>query len=221
MTYLNGIVHSHRKTENVFFFTTIDVRCVHRGWHGTHRYDIQALATHGSAWVHRYSSLLQWSVPLVQRGAVGGSFAYFARNARCTVTTDLLVWYSNKQNDFSPGAAIFAVHTLTSPSGRNVNYNEKQLTGKFFFFSCSFYLYRFRKYMSYGFPIITFCKPGAHYETPCWLCQKRDSVSQLHLISSGNHFKVFRCANHCQSQLKTPQSLSVLLLLRVTYSIYE
>jgi hypothetical protein len=27
--------------------------------------------------------------------SVGGSFAYFARNARCTVTTDLLVWYSN------------------------------------------------------------------------------------------------------------------------------
>ena len=27
-------------------------------------------------------------------------FAYFARHARCTVTTDLLVWYSNTQNDF-------------------------------------------------------------------------------------------------------------------------
>jgi len=31
-----------------FFFTTRDVRCVHQGWHGTHRYDIQVLATHGS-----------------------------------------------------------------------------------------------------------------------------------------------------------------------------
>ena len=31
-TYLNGIVHSHRKTEKVFFFlTTRDVRCVHHG----------------------------------------------------------------------------------------------------------------------------------------------------------------------------------------------
>ena len=29
-----------------FFFTTIDVRCVHHGWHGIHRYDIQVLATH-------------------------------------------------------------------------------------------------------------------------------------------------------------------------------
>jgi len=35
------------------------------------------------------------------------------------------------------------------------------------FLSCSFYLYRFRKYVSYGFPIINFCNPGVHYETPC------------------------------------------------------
>ena len=54
--------------------------------------------THASTLVHRYSSLLQWSVPLGQRGHVGGSIAYFARNAHCTVTTDLLVWYSNTQN---------------------------------------------------------------------------------------------------------------------------
>jgi len=113
-----------------FVLTTRDVRCVHHGWHGTHRYDIQVLATHASTWVHRYSSLLQWSMPLGQRGHVGGYFAYFARNARCTVTTGLFVWYSNTQNDFSTGAAIFSLHTLASPSGRNVNYDEKQLTGE-------------------------------------------------------------------------------------------
>ena len=33
--------------------------------------------------------------------------------------------------------------------------------------SCSCYLYRFRKYVSYGFPIINFCNPGVHYEMPC------------------------------------------------------
>jgi len=101
--------------------------------------------------------------------SVGGSFAYFARNARCTVNTDLLVWYSNTQNDFFPRAAIFSLHTLASPSGRNVNYDEKQLTGEKKFLSCSFYLNRFRKYVSYGFPIIHFCNPGVHYETPCML----------------------------------------------------
>jgi hypothetical protein len=44
--------------------TTRDVRCVHHGWHSTHhRYNIQVLATYASTWVHRYSSMLQWSVP--------------------------------------------------------------------------------------------------------------------------------------------------------------
>jgi len=49
------------------FLTTRDFRCVHNGWHGTNRYDIQVLTTHASTWVHRYSSLLQRSVPLGQR----------------------------------------------------------------------------------------------------------------------------------------------------------
>jgi hypothetical protein len=35
-------------------FTTRDVRCINHGWHDTHRYDIQVLATHASTWVHRY-----------------------------------------------------------------------------------------------------------------------------------------------------------------------
>ena len=86
--------------------------------------------THASTLVHRYSSLLQWSVPLGQLGHVGGSLAYFARNSPCSITTDLLVWYSNTRNDFSSGAAIFSLHTLASPRGRNVNYDEKQLTEK-------------------------------------------------------------------------------------------
>jgi hypothetical protein len=30
----------------LLLFTTRDVRCVHHGWHGTHRYDIQVIATH-------------------------------------------------------------------------------------------------------------------------------------------------------------------------------
>jgi len=97
--------------------------------------------------------------------SVGGSFAYFARNARCTVTTDLLVWHSSTQNHFSPGAAIFSLHTLASSSGRNVNYDEKQVTGGEKR-SCYFCLYRFCKYVSYDFSIIHFCYPGVHYEIP-------------------------------------------------------
>ena len=32
----------------IFFLTTRNIRCVHHGWHGTHRYDIEVLATHAS-----------------------------------------------------------------------------------------------------------------------------------------------------------------------------
>ena len=28
-------------------------------------------------------------------------------------------------------------------------------------------MYRFCKYVSYGFPLINFPNPGVHYETPC------------------------------------------------------
>jgi hypothetical protein len=49
-----------------------------------------------------------------------------------------------------------------------VKYDEKQLTGVGWGnLSCSFYLYRFRKNVSYGFPIINFFNPGVYYETPC------------------------------------------------------
>ena len=53
-----------------FFLTTSDIRRVHQRWRGTHRYDIQVLTTHASTWMHRYSSLVQWSVALGQRGHV-------------------------------------------------------------------------------------------------------------------------------------------------------
>jgi hypothetical protein len=86
-----------------------DVRCVHHGWHGTHQYNIQVLATHVSTWLRWYSSLLVAEM-----------------------------WNTTKNN----------------------------VLGKKFLI-CSFCLYRFRKYMSYAFPIINFCNPEVHYEMPC------------------------------------------------------
>jgi len=82
--------------------------------------------THASTWVHRYSSLLQWSVPLGQRGHVA-----MVRRILCTKCTlhsnhRLTVWYYKTQNVFSPGAAIFSLHTLASHSGRNANYDGKK-----------------------------------------------------------------------------------------------
>jgi hypothetical protein len=87
---------------------------------------------------------------------------------KCTLHSNhrLTVWYSNTIIDFSPIEAIFSLHTLASHSGRNVNYDEKQLTGRKLL-SCSFYMNRFLKYVSYGFPKINCFNPGVHYETPC------------------------------------------------------
>jgi len=73
---------------------------------------------------------------------------------------------SQQTKRFLPGAAILSLHTLASPSGRNVHYEEKNLLEEKKK-SCSSYLHMFRKYVSYGFPIINFCKTGVHYETPC------------------------------------------------------
>jgi len=115
----------------------------YHGWHGTPRYGIQVLATlarnHSTSssavnvrpldfCLHRHPVSVNCLYHARIVLSVGASFAYFARNARCTVTTDLLVWYSNTQNS-SPGAAIFSLHTLVSPSSRNVNYDQKQLIG--------------------------------------------------------------------------------------------
>ena len=134
-------------------------------WHGTHRYDIQVLDTHASTWVHRYSSLPQWSVALGQRGLVGGSFAYRARNARCTVTTDLLCDIPTHKTT-SPPERPFShyIHSHRLAAEMWITLKNNLLEKKS---SCFFYLYRFRKYVSYGFPVINFCIVGVHYETPC------------------------------------------------------
>jgi len=86
------------------------------------------------------------------------------------------VIFEHTQN-FSLGAAIFSLHTLAEPSGRYVNYDEKQLTGGGL--SCSFYLYRFLKYVSYGFPTIIFSNPGVHYETRCIILKVYDTILYL------------------------------------------
>jgi len=54
---------------------------------------------------------------------------------------------------------------------------KNNLLGKKFL-SCSFYPYRFRKYVSYDFPIINFCNPGVHYET-LRTCQFHNTAMKL------------------------------------------
>ena len=63
--------------------------------------------------------------------SVGAFFAYFARNARYTVTTDLLCDIPTHKTTSLPERPFsHCTHILASPSGRNVNYDEKQLTGE-------------------------------------------------------------------------------------------
>jgi len=52
--------------------------------------------------------------------------------------------------------------------------------------SCSFYLYRFRKYVSYGFRIIIFCNPGVYYETPCIL--PSETMEMTHCYGIGARY---------------------------------
>jgi len=110
-----------------FFLTTRDVRCVHHGWHGTHRYDIQVLATHASTWLHRYSSLLQWSVTLGQRGHVAMVLCVLCTKCMLHSNHRLTRVIFQHTKDLSPGAAIFSLHTLAPPIGRNVNCDENNL----------------------------------------------------------------------------------------------
>jgi hypothetical protein len=62
------------------------------------------------------------------------------------------------------GASILFTLQWSVPLGQR---GHVAMMGRITGLLLSFYLYRFRKYVSYGFPIIHFCNPGVHYETPC------------------------------------------------------
>jgi hypothetical protein len=66
------------------------------------------------------------------------------------------------------------------------------------FLSCSFYLYRFRKYLSYGFPIINFCNLGVHYETLCTLYTLSETADWRADLSSRGV-----CVTECNLQTST------------------
>jgi hypothetical protein len=146
---VNGIVPSHGKTE--FFFDncrcSLCARRVTR--HTSIRYS-SSCHIRASTFLHRYSSLLQCSVPLGQRGHVAmvgritslyhAQMVFVCRRTLCSLCTKYMLHsnhrltreiFQHKKKDFfppTPGAAIFSLHTLARPSGRNVNYDEKQLT---------------------------------------------------------------------------------------------
>ena len=94
-----------------FFFLTRGIRCVHHGWHGTHRYGIEFLATrvNMSASIFFTAAMIRTFRSASSHGNVGKNiFAYFVRNTRCTVTTDLL--------------CDIATHKTTSPPERSFSH---------------------------------------------------------------------------------------------------
>jgi hypothetical protein len=95
---------------------------VHHGWHGTHRYDIKVFATHASTWVvHRYSLLLQWSVPKgmdITRGksvvTVQRAFRVKYSSDQCHVTS--LAWWHGSLQQWR-----ISMHPFWRVCGKNLN----------------------------------------------------------------------------------------------------
>ena len=178
MTYLNGIVHIHKKIEKKKYFGQLVMfdMCT--------RGDTAHIDT-----IFKFlaQTRVNMGVTIFFTAAMIRGFRstrscrriFCVLCTKCTLHSNhslTRVIFQHTKRIFSPGAAIFSLHTLASTRARNVKYDEKQLTGKKFL-TFSFYLYRLRKHVSYGFPIINFCNPGVHYETPCivqWLQQFSD-----------------------------------------------
>ena len=93
--------------------------------------------TQASTWMHRYSSHLQWSVPLGYRGHVGRILC-----TKCTLHSNhrltRVIFQHTKRILPHRERPRFSLHTLSTPSGTNVNYDEKWLIGGKKFLRCSF-----------------------------------------------------------------------------------
>ena len=154
--------------------------------HTSKRYS-SSCPTHASICVHRYSSLLQWSLPLGQRGhmAVVGLIAgLVCRCVLCILCTKCTLHSNHRLN------RVIFQHTkrLLPPERLFFHYIHSRrlaaemwttlkhsLVGKTFL--SSFYVYRFCKYVYCGFPIINFCDPRVHHEMPC-MCRTDKSWEQ-------------------------------------------
>jgi hypothetical protein len=93
--------------------------------------------------------------------SVGGSFAYFARNAHCTVTTDLTCVIFQHTQWLPPPERPFSHYIHSHRLAAEMWTTMRNNLGKKYL-SCSFCLYRFCKNVSYSFPIINFCNPRVH-----------------------------------------------------------
>jgi hypothetical protein len=93
-------------------------------------------------------------------------------------------------------SCLYLALMVLSVSGRNVNYDEKQILGEKIL-SCSFCLYRFRNYVSYGFPMIIFVIPEHIMKRPVF-CNKFTQTINFCVLSS-----------ECDKVLKTKQQAAL------------
>jgi hypothetical protein len=186
MTYLNVTVHSHTKIEKKFFFLKLEMFDAFTTGDTAHIDTIfkflplcrklartsstSSLAVNGRPLdfcLHRHPVSVNCLYHALMVLSVRGSFTYSARNARCTVTTDLLCDIPTHKTTCPPERPFaHYIHSCRLAAEMWTTMKTSYWRGGKKL-SCSFYLYRCRKYMSYSFPMINFCKPGVHYETPC------------------------------------------------------
>ena len=122
-TYL----HSNRKTENVFFWQ-LEMFAVCTTGDTAHIDTLFKFLPHTRQ--HECIDTVHCcNYPCLKVSEVTWQWCdeYLARNARCTVTTDLLCDIPTHKTTSSPERPFFSLRTLASPSGRNVNYNEKTI----------------------------------------------------------------------------------------------
>ena len=133
--------------------------------------------THASTWVHRYSSLLQRSVALGQRGHVAMVLGVLC--TKCTLHSNhrlnCVIFQHTKQ--LFPRSGHFLTAYTRISSAEMWTQMKNNLLGKKCFLTCSFYLCMFREYVSYRFPIINFRNPGVRYETLCTCRRHEDRIT--------------------------------------------
>jgi hypothetical protein len=122
-----------------YFLITRYFRCVQHGRHGTHRNDIQVLATHASAWVHRYSSLLL------------GTDHYSSEEYRCTHVNACV-------------ARTWILYRCV-PCHTWCTHRTSLVTQILFQFSCGCEQFHWGRF--FDFLVLKVCIHGEHYETPC------------------------------------------------------
>ena len=162
MTYLNGIVRSHKKNE--YFDTWRCSMCappVIR--HTAIRYpsSCDTRVNTGVFCLHGHSVSVNCLCHARMVLFVGGFFCVLC--TKCTLHSNhrlirVIFQHTKRLLPRSGHSHYIHSHRLAAEMWTTIK-NEKM--------SCSFYLYRFRKYVSYGFLTINFCNPGVHYETPC------------------------------------------------------